>query len=140
MQLFPLKTKFKKQHRRRNLLKKIEYNYNFPLKNFAGLKATSTFRLTSTQIEAARKIVAKFIRKKFKIKLRFCIFPDLPVTKKSSGVRMGKGKGNIDFWCFLVKRGRIIFEINKTIVPRSIIFKAFSIVTKKLPGFSSIII
>jgi len=53
---------------------------------------------------------------------------------------MGKGKGNVDFWCFLVKKGRLLFEINNKIVPRGIIFKAFSLVKKKLPGKSKIIL
>ena len=140
MQLFPVKVKFKKQHRRRNLLTKKEVNYITPLKGFSGIKATSSFRLTSTQIESSRKVITKHIRKKFKSKLRFCIFPDLPITKKSTGVRMGKGAGNIDFWCFPVLKGRVLFEVNKNIIPISVIFKAFSSVTNKLPGSSKIIL
>lgn len=140
MQLFPIKTKFKKQYRRRRQFFQKEYNYNYPLHNFSGIKAVSSFRLTSVQMEATRKVITKFIRKKFKSKLRFCVFPDLPITKKSSGVRMGKGKGNTDYWCFPVKKGRILFEINKTIVPMSVIFKAFSLVGRKLPGSIKIIL
>ncbi len=140
MQLFPIKTKFKKYHRRRNLMSHFEKGYNFPLENFSGIKSVSSFRLTSVQIEASRKVITKQIRKKFKSKLRFCIFPDLPITKKSSGVRMGKGKGNTDFWCFPVKKGRMLFEINKSVVPIGIIFKAFSLVRQKLPGKSKIIL
>lgn len=140
MQLFPIKTKFKKQHRRRRQLLQSESNYNYPLKNFSGVKATSSFRLTSVQIEASRKVITRYIRKKFKSRLRFCVFPDLPITKKSSGVRMGKGKGNTDFWCMPVKKGRVLFEINKTIVPVGIIFKAFSLVGRKLPGSTKIVL
>lgn len=140
MQLFPVKTKFKKYHRRRKLMCQFEKGYNFPLENFSGIKATTTFRMTSTQIEASRKVITRQIRKKFKSKLRFCIFPDLPITKKSSGVRMGKGKGNTAFWCFPVKKGRMLFEINKNIVPVGVIFKAFNLVKQKLPGTAKIVL
>lgn len=140
MQLFPIKTKFKKYHRRRRQLYQVEKGYNYPLENYSGIKATSSFRLTSTQIEASRKVITRHIRKKFKSRLRFCVFPDLPITKKSSGVRMGKGKGNTDYWCFPVKKGRMLFEINKTVVPVSIIFKAFSLVGSKIPGSVKIVL
>lgn len=140
MQLFPIKTKYKKQHRRRRQLFQIENNYNYPLKNTAAIKAISSFRLLSSQIEASRKVIAKYIRKRFKNKLRFCVFPDLPITKKASGVRMGKGKGNVDYWCLPIKQGRILFEINKIIIPKSIIFKAFSLIKYKLPGLIKIIL
>lgn len=140
MQLFPIKTKFKKQHRRRRQLYQTETNYNYPLKNYSAVKAVSSFRLTSVQIEASRKVITKYIRKKFKSKLRFCVFPDLPITKKASGVRMGKGKGNTDYWCLPIKKGRILFEINKNIVPIGVIFKAFSLVGRKLPGLTKIIL
>lgn len=140
MQLFPIKTKYKKQYRRRRKLFKNESNYISPLKGFAGIKATKPFRLTSKQIEASRKVITRQLRKKFKTRLRYCVFPDLPITKKSTGVRMGKGKGNVDFWCFPVLKGQMLFEINKEIVPMSIIFKAFSSVNRKLPGLTKILL
>lgn len=140
MQLFPINVKYKKQHRRRRQLTKKEVNYVAPLQGFAGIKAINSTRITSVQIEASRKVIAKYIRKKYKNKLRFCIFPDLPITKKSTGVRMGKGKGNIDFWCFPVLKGRILFEINKNVVPSSVIFKAFNAVGQKLSCSTKILL
>ena len=132
--LFPRKYKFKKQHRRRSKQSQYEVNYIAPLLGFAGIKVQNSFRLTSVQIEASRKVITRQIRKKFKSRLRFCIFADLGITKKSSGVRMGKGKGNIHSWCTPVKAGRILFEINKNFIPINTIFKAFSLVEKKIPG------
>jgi|JI10StandDraft_1071094.scaffolds.fasta_scaffold71534_2 large subunit ribosomal protein L16 len=136
--LFPLKTKFKKYHKRIKILKRKELNYNQPLFGFYGLKIKKPFRLTSVQIETLKKSISKILKKnaKSKIKSRLCIFPDISVTKKATGLRMGKGKGNVEFWCSLVKKGRIILELNKHNMPKSLAYKAFFLAGQKLPGFS----
>ncbi len=136
--LFPLKTKFKKYHKRIKTLKKKESNYNQPLFGFYGLKIKKSFRLTSVQIETLKKSISKILKKnsKGKTRSRLCIFPDLSVTKKATGLRMGKGKGNVEFWCSLLKKGRIILELNKNNMPKSLAYKAFFLAGQKLPGFS----
>jgi large subunit ribosomal protein L16 len=140
MLLFPAKTKYKKSQKRCiNLIKK-ENNYNYPTIGFSGLKSLVSCRLTASQIESVRKIISKNLKKKNKVKLKFVIFPDLPVTKKSAGIRMGKGKGNIEYWCFLLKRGRIVFELNRNQIPIQKIFSCFLNSLYKLPGKWSIII
>lgn len=125
MILFPSKTKYRKHQKGSNNFKKNEYNYIMPKKGFFGLKILKTIRLKTNQIEAARKAIRKRIKKKYKIKPLLIGFTDRVATRKSSGVRMGKGKGNIDFWYFYAKNGRIIFELNKKI-PQGVAYKAFN--------------
>ena len=66
--------------------------------------------MTSRQIEAARKVIVRYVRKTGKIWIR--VFPDVPVTKKPLEVKMGGGKGNVDHYMARIKRGRILFEVN----------------------------
>ena len=75
-----------------------------------GLKALEPCWLTARQIEAARVAMTRFIKRGGKIWVR--VFPDKPITKKPQEVRMGKGKGNPEFWVCRVKPGRIIFEVD----------------------------
>ena len=75
-----------------------------------GMKAVSNGFLTSRQIEAARKVIVRYVRKTGKVWIR--IFPDVPVTKKPLEVKMGWGKGNVDHYMARIKRGRVLFEIN----------------------------
>lgn len=109
--LFPSKTKFKKSQKMRNRFKGIDNRYFMPKVGKFGLKILNTFRLTSRQIETIRKIIRRKMSSKIKEQVRLSVFPDLPVTSKSSGVRMGKGKGHLNFWCFPVISGRVLFEI-----------------------------
>ncbi len=74
-----------------------------------GLKSTSKGNINSKQIESGRKVISKYIKKIGKLWIR--IFPDLSYTKKPVDVRMGNGKGDISFYIFKVKPGRIIYEI-----------------------------
>ncbi|WGS83401.1 MAG: 50S ribosomal protein L16 [Candidatus Hodgkinia cicadicola] len=74
-----------------------------------GLKACSETRIDARQIEAARKAAMKFVKKVGKLWIR--VFPTIPVTKKPTETRMGKGKGEVDRWVFRVSPGRILFEI-----------------------------
>ena len=75
-----------------------------------GLKAITRGRVTARQIEAARRAMTRYIKRGGKIWIR--IFPDVPITKKPVEVRMGKGKGNTEYYACRVKPGRIIFEVD----------------------------
>ena len=75
-----------------------------------GLKALEPERITSRQIEAARRAITRHMKRAGRVWIR--IFPDVPVTKKPTEVRMGKGKGGVEYWAAKVKPGRIMFEID----------------------------
>jgi large subunit ribosomal protein L16 len=75
-----------------------------------GLQSLSTERITLQQIEAARRAISRRLKRSGKLWIR--IFPDLPVTSKPAEVRMGKGKGNLEFWACRIKAGTMLFEIN----------------------------
>ena len=74
------------------------------------LKTTEPERITARQIEAARRAMTRHMKRQGRVWIR--IFPDLPVTKKPTEVRMGKGKGSVEYWAAKVKPGRIMFEID----------------------------
>ena len=94
-----------------------------------GLKALTPERVQSKQIEAARVALTRFMKRTGKVWLR--IFPNIPVSKKPTEVRMGKGKGSPEFWVCRVKPGRIIFEVDGVSeeVAREALYKA----SAKLP-------
>ena len=75
-----------------------------------GLKAMEPERITARQIEAARRAITRQMKRQGRVWIR--VFPDLPVTSKPTEVRMGKGKGAIDYWACRVKPGRVMFEID----------------------------
>ncbi|RFC66111.1 50S ribosomal protein L16 [Fulvimarina endophytica] len=75
-----------------------------------GLKAVDPERVTARQIEAARRAITRHMKRQGRVWIR--IFPDLPVTSKPTEVRMGKGKGSVDYWAARVHPGRIMFEID----------------------------
>ncbi|MBC7154403.1 MAG: 50S ribosomal protein L16 [Rhodobacteraceae bacterium] len=75
-----------------------------------GLKAVEPERITARQIEAARRAMTRQMKRQGRVWIR--VFPDVPVTSKPTEVRMGKGKGSVDFWACRVKPGRIMFEID----------------------------
>jgi large subunit ribosomal protein L16 len=93
-----------------------------------GLKATTPGRVTSREIEAARKAVMRSVRRTGKFWIR--IFPDVPVSSKPAEVRMGKGKGSVDYWACRVDSGRMIFEMNG--VDLEVARKAFALAAAKL--------
>jgi large subunit ribosomal protein L16 len=94
-----------------------------------GLKATQPERVTARQIEAARRALTRHMKRQGRVWIR--IFPDLPVTSKPVEVRMGKGKGSVDFWACKVKPGRIMFEIDG--VSEDIAREALRLAAMKLP-------
>ena len=94
-----------------------------------GLKALEPHRITSRQIEAARVAMTRHMKRGGKVWIR--IFPDKPVTKKPAETRMGKGKGNPEYWVAVIKPGRMLFELEG--VDEEIARRAFDLATAKLP-------
>lgn len=94
-----------------------------------GLKSLDAHWITSRQIEACRVALSRTMKRDGKIWIR--IFPDKPVTKKPLETRMGKGKGNPEFWVAVVKPGRILFEVSG--VSKEIAYKALNLASNKLP-------
>src|SRR3974377_774197 len=106
--LQPKKTKFRKAFKgRMNGNAKAGTSLNF---GSFGLKALEPERVTARQIEAARRAITRQMKRAGRVWIR--IFPDLPVSKKPTEVRMGKGKGSPEFWAARVKPGKIMFEID----------------------------
>jgi large subunit ribosomal protein L16 len=105
--LQPKKTKFRKQQKSRNRgLATRGSSVSF---GDYGLKATTRGHLTARQIEAARRALTHYIKRGGRVWIR--IFPDKPVTKKPLEVRMGKGKGNVEYWVAAVKPGAVLYEM-----------------------------
>ena len=94
-----------------------------------GLKAVERGRLTARQIEAARRAMTRHIKRGGKTWIR--VFPDKPVTKKPIEVRMGKGKGNVEFWVAKVQPGSMLYEMEG--VSREVAQEAFRLAASKLP-------
>ncbi len=105
--LMPKKIKYRKQHRG-NRRGKAQRGSTVSFGEF-GLKALEPAWMTARQIEAARVAMTRHVKRGGKIWIR--VFPDKPVTKKPAEVRMGKGKGNPEFWVAVVKPGRILYEM-----------------------------
>ncbi|MFN3233755.1 MAG: 50S ribosomal protein L16 [Alphaproteobacteria bacterium] len=125
--LQPKKTKFRKAHKGRIHGKaKGGTALNF---GAYGLKATQPGRVTARQIEAARRTMTRHMKRAGRVWIR--IFPDVPVSKKPTEVRMGKGKGSPEFWVCRVKPGRIMFEIDG--VTPTVAREAFERAAAKLP-------
>lgn len=123
--LQPKRTKFKKMHKGRNRGLVYE-NINFGI---FGLKAIDRGLLTSRQIESARRAMTRAIKRQGNIWIR--IFPDKPVTKKPLEVRMGKGKGNVEYFVAVVKPGKLLYEMNG--IPENTARIAFKLASAKLP-------
>lgn len=125
--LQPKKTKFRKQFKGRiHGLAKGGTDLNF---GQYGLKALEPERVTARQIEAARRAITRQMKRQGRVWIR--IFPDVPVSKKPTEVRMGKGKGSNEYWAARVKPGRIMFEIDG--VAENIAREALRLGAAKLP-------
>ena len=124
--LQPKRTKFRKMHKGRNRgLAQRGSKVSF---GEFGLKASGRGRLTARQIEAARRAMTRHIKRGGKIWIR--VFPDKPITKKPLEVRMGKGKGNVEYWVALVQPGKVLYEMEG--VPEPIAKEAFRLAAHKL--------
>lgn len=105
--LQPNRTKFRKQMKSRN--RGLATNGNKVSFGEYGLKATERGRITARQIESARRTISRSLKRGGKIWIR--IFPDKPITKKPLEIRMGKGKGNVEYWVALVQPGKMLYEV-----------------------------
>ena len=132
--LQPKRTKFRKAHKGRIHGKaKGGSSLNF---GAYGLKATQPGRVTARQIEAARRAMTRHMKRAGRVWIR--IFPDVPVSKKPTEVRMGKGKGSPEFWACRVKPGRIMFEIDG--VDTTTAREAFERAAAKLPISTRVVV
>ncbi len=125
--LQPTRTKFRKQHKGRNR-GLAERGGKVSFGEF-GLKATTRGRLTARQIEAARRAISRYVKRGGKVWIR--VFPDKPISKKPLEVRMGSGKGNVEYWVALVQPGKVLYEMEG--VPEDIAREAFRLAAAKLP-------
>ena len=94
-----------------------------------GLKATTRGRVTARQIEAARRAMTRHIKRGGKVWIR--IFPDVPITKKPVEVRMGKGKGNVEYWVAKIQPGKVLYEMEG--VDEELAKEAFALASAKMP-------
>jgi large subunit ribosomal protein L16 len=122
--LQPKRTKFRKQHKMRN--RGVE-NHKVSFGEF-GLKSADRGRMTARQIEAARRALTRHMKRQGKVYIR--VFPDKPITKKPLEVRMGKGKGSVEYWVAQIQPGRMLFEVEG--VPEKIAQEAFALAAAKL--------
>lgn len=124
--LQPKRTKFRKQHKGRN--RGLARGSAVSFGEF-GLKATERGQLTARQIESARRAIARYVKRGGKLWIR--IFPDKPITQKPLEVRMGSGKGNVEYWVALIQPGKMLYEIEG--VSEEVAREAFRLAASKLP-------
>ncbi len=125
--LQPKRTKFRKQHKGRN--RGLALNGNRVSFGEYGLKALDRGKITARQIEAARRAMTRHVKRQGQIWIR--IFPDVPVTKKPLEVRMGKGKGNVEYWAAKIQPGKMLYEMEG--VDEKTAREAFALAAAKLP-------
>lgn len=125
--LSPKKTKFRKAFKGR-IRGNAKGGSSLNFGQF-GLKALAPERVTARQIEAARRAISRHVKRVGRLWIR--IFPDVPVTRKPAEVRMGSGKGSVEFWVARVEPGRVLFEIDG--VPEQVAREAFERAAAKLP-------
>ena len=125
--LQPKRTKFRKAHKGR--LKGVATSGTTLNFGAYGLKAVEPGRITARQIEATRRAVTRHIKRAGRVWIR--IFPDVPVSKKPTEVRMGKGKGSPEYWMVRIQPGKVMFELDG--VPLEIAREAFERGAAKLP-------
>lgn len=123
----PKRTKFRKQHKGRN--RGLAQKGNKISFGEIGLKALERGRITARQIEAARRAMSRRIKRGGKIWIR--VFPDKPISKKPLEVRMGKGKGNVEYWVAQIKPGHVLYEMEG--VSKEIAQEALQLAAAKLP-------
>ncbi len=132
--LQPKRTKFRKMQKGR-MKGNAKRGSEIAFGSFA-LKSLDSVWLTSRQIEAARIALTRFMKREGKVWIR--VFPDKPISKKPLEVRMGKGKGNVEYYAAVVKPGRIMFELDG--VPVDVAQEALRLAAQKLPVRTKFII
>jgi large subunit ribosomal protein L16 len=125
--LQPKRTKFRKMHKGRNrglALRGSKVSFGE-----YGLKAVGRGRITARQIEAARRVMTRHIKRGGKIWIR--VFPDKPITTKPLEVRQGKGKGNVEYWVAQIQPGKVLYEVQG--VSEELAREAFALAAAKIP-------
>lgn len=125
--LQPKRTKFRKQHKGRNT--GIAVTGSSVSFGEFGLKSLSRGRLTARQIESGRRAINRHVKRSGKLWIR--VFPDKPITKKPLEVRMGKGKGSVEYWVAQIRPGTMLFELQG--ISEEIAREAFELASAKLP-------
>lgn len=125
--LMPKRVKYRKQMRGR-MKGRASRGANVAFGDY-GLQALEPCWMTSRQIEAARRAIVRYVKRRAKVWIR--VFPDKPVTKRPAETRMGKGKGAVDHWVAVVKPGRILFEIAG--IDEDVAREAMRLASHKLP-------
>jgi large subunit ribosomal protein L16 len=132
--LQPKRTKFRKVHKMK--MKGIAQRGNQLAYGTFGIKATEGAWITARQIEAARIAATRYMKRELQLWIK--IFPDKPITKKPAEVRMGKGKGAVEYWVAVVKPGKILFEIGG--VSYDIAKEALRLAAQKLPVVTNFVV
>jgi len=122
----PKRTKYRKQHKG-NLAGNANRGNTVAFGEY-GLKATGRSRMTAREIEAARRAMTRYVKRGGQVWIR--VFPDVPITQKPLEVRMGSGKGNVEYWVAKVTPGKVLFEIEG--VPEATAREAFRLAAAKL--------
>ena len=125
--LQPKRTKFRKAQKGR--MKGISQRGHQLSNGMFGIKSMDSMFITSRQIEAARIAATRYMKRQGQLWIK--IFPDKPITKKPLEVRMGKGKGAVEYWAAVIKPGRIMFEVGG--VPIDVAKEALQLAAQKLP-------
>lgn len=125
--LQPKRTKFRKQHKGRN--NGIAVRGSSVSFGEFGLKSISRGRLTARQIESGRRAINRHLKRNGKLWIR--IFPDKPITKKPLEVRMGKGKGSVEYWVAQIRPGTMLYELQG--ISEELAREAFTLAAAKLP-------
>lgn len=131
--LQPKRTKFRKVHKGRNT--GLAQSGNRVSFGTIGLQATSRGRITARQIEAARRAISRHIKRGGKLYIR--IFPDKPITQKPLEVRMGSGKGSVEYWVAQIQPGRMLYEMEG--ISDEVAREAFALAAAKLPVMTKIV-
>jgi large subunit ribosomal protein L16 len=131
--LSPAKIKFRK-HFKGRVRGIASRGYRLSFGSF-GLKALEATRITAAQIEAARRAITRCMKRVGKVWIR--VYPDVPVTQKPAEVRMGSGKGSVEYWACRVYPGTILFEMDG--VDESIAREALALASAKLPVLTKIV-
>jgi large subunit ribosomal protein L16 len=122
----PKRTKYRKQFKGKNA--GLAQSGSYVAFGDYGLKATSRARMTARELEAARRAMTRYVKRGGQIWVR--VFPDVPITKKPLEVRMGSGKGNVEYYVAKVKPGKVLFEMEG--VTEAIAREAFRLAASKL--------
>ena len=127
--LIPKKVKHRKWHKGRSRSRKVETRGLEVSYGSFGIKAMGAAWLTSNQIEAARKAMTNLLKREGRLWIR--VFPDKPITEKPLEVRMGSGKGSVEYWVCQIRPGKVLYEMDG--VSEELARHAFALAAAKLP-------